>query len=236
MSSAAFNATLNGTLDTVLNTTFSTSQCPQNNPFTRVNVFSTFLTLQFIQLTQPYGSLLFRGASGFWWRVSPIASLVECIIIFRQLWLAPSRKQAKRHKWQVTAASLLLLRGVERDEDDGLMTELLRGTFMDHGQGEELLATVSEATAEGQEPGSNRENGPVQLSFEDPALNTSTGFVPNPMIRRRTSQLEQTPPLPISEPHPSPVNPGSLTQHLVRTRSLIASGALISSLGYPLPR
>jgi hypothetical protein len=196
MSNATLNSTVNSTLDTILNATVLASHCSQNDPFTRANVFGTFLTLQFIQLTQPYGSLLFRGASGFWWRVSPIASLVDGIIIFRQLWLAPSRKQVKRHKWQITAASLLLLRGVVGDEDGSeLMTELLKGTFLNAGQGdeeEELSERVSEGVAEGQ----RQEETPVQLSFEAPALSTTSNIesVPNPMIRRRTSQLEANTP------------------------------------------
>jgi hypothetical protein len=45
------------------------------------NVFGLFMTLQLCQLTQPFGSLLFRS-SGWVWRCSPLASFVEgCIII-----------------------------------------------------------------------------------------------------------------------------------------------------------
>jgi len=91
------------------NTTFAATQ---NEASSRESVFGMFLTLQFILLTQPFGSLLFRVTSGFWWRVNPIASLVEGIIIFWQLWLPSSRRQVKRNKWQITAAGLLLLRGV----------------------------------------------------------------------------------------------------------------------------
>jgi hypothetical protein len=110
--------------------------------------------------------------------VSPIASLVEAVVIFRHLSLTQTRRQVKKHRWQITAASLLLLRGVVGDEDNGLMTELLRGTYLDREKGQELLATANE----NQEPESLRTDGMGQ--------NSSPVFVPNPMLRRRTSQLE----------------------------------------------
>ena len=50
--------------------------------FSRHNLIGMFLTPQLCQLTQPYGSLLFRGVGGFFWRCNPIASLTEAIIIF----------------------------------------------------------------------------------------------------------------------------------------------------------
>ncbi|KIM72613.1 hypothetical protein PILCRDRAFT_15962 [Piloderma croceum F 1598] len=48
--------------------------------FTCANIFGLFLTIQICQLTQPYGSLLFRGTHGWFWRVSPLASLEGCIM------------------------------------------------------------------------------------------------------------------------------------------------------------
>ncbi|KAF4631894.1 hypothetical protein G7Y89_g6239 [Cudoniella acicularis] len=47
---------------------------------------------------------------------------------------------------------------------------------------EELLQTVSETTAEGQEPGRNAGEGPAQLSFEDSVLNTHQSAL-KPMSR-----------------------------------------------------
>jgi hypothetical protein len=74
-----FNAT-NTTSTTVSHGPSSSSQ-----PFSRANVFSMFVTLQLCQLTQPYGSLLFQGASGFLWRCNPISSFVESCIIAVEL-------------------------------------------------------------------------------------------------------------------------------------------------------
>jgi hypothetical protein len=55
----------------------SSTQSP--SAFTRANIFGMFLTIQLCQLTQPYGSLLFRGVHGWFWRVSPIASFLESL-------------------------------------------------------------------------------------------------------------------------------------------------------------
>ena len=45
--------------------------------FSKANIFGIFLTLQLCQLTQPYGSLLFRVTGGCLWRCNPIASFAE---------------------------------------------------------------------------------------------------------------------------------------------------------------
>jgi hypothetical protein len=142
MNDVLLNTTLNGT--PASNITCLPTECPSNNPFTRQNVFGMFLTLQFVLLTQPYGSLLFRGVGGFWWRVNPIASFFEALLIFWQLCFASERKD-KTYTWQVRAASLLLLRGVEWDG-----TTARFATAADHGQAEELLPTVGEQDAPSQ--------------------------------------------------------------------------------------
>jgi hypothetical protein len=51
----------------------------------RANLFGIFVTLQLCQLTQPYGSHLFPRSSGILWRVNPIASFVEVLIIAHYL-------------------------------------------------------------------------------------------------------------------------------------------------------
>ncbi|KAH7110753.1 hypothetical protein EDB81DRAFT_370282 [Dactylonectria macrodidyma] len=97
--------------------------------FTRWNVIGLFLTLQLCQLTQPYGSLLFRGASGFFWRCNPIASVAESLIIlwylaaavlrswkegrdartliFQQLRQSSERGDAARRCWKEGTAAVL---------------------------------------------------------------------------------------------------------------------------------
>lgn len=51
----------------------------------RANIFGFFVTLQICQLTQPHGSLLFRGVSGALWRTNPVSSFIEACIILRHL-------------------------------------------------------------------------------------------------------------------------------------------------------
>ena len=99
----------------------------ESSQFTRLNVIGMFLTLQLCQLTQPYGSLLFRDAGGFFWRCNPIASLVEAAIIYRYLLVAIIRswgegrtvRLASLHK---TASGLLFLRSIAgRHDVDNLL-------------------------------------------------------------------------------------------------------------------
>ncbi|KAK0717482.1 hypothetical protein B0T26DRAFT_710020 [Lasiosphaeria miniovina] len=111
--------------------------CDDGNQFSRANVFGMLLTLQICQLTQPYGSLLFRGLGGFLWRVNPVSSLVEACIVF---WY-PSKVayHSRSQSWvgvlerlQYTAAALLLLRAtIAGESDGGLMERLLTGSFLD---------------------------------------------------------------------------------------------------------
>ena len=101
-----------------------------SSQFTRSNVIGTFLTLQLCQLTQPYGSLLFHGVSGFFWRCNPIASLVEAAIIFWHLGAAVfgswrTGRAAILRQLQQTASGILLLRGaMAKDDVDGLLSKL----------------------------------------------------------------------------------------------------------------
>jgi hypothetical protein len=104
--------------------------------FPRANLFGMFVTLQLCQLTQPYGSLLFRGSSGFFWRVNPIASFVEALIIayylLKTIWQAWREELEMPHwgkKLKTTASALLLLRGALEDEDGGLMGKLMAASF-----------------------------------------------------------------------------------------------------------
>jgi hypothetical protein len=107
------------------------------NQFTRLNVIGMFLTLQLCQLTQPYGSLLFRGVSGYFWRCNPISSFVEACIIFWHLGVViiQSWKEGRptmRKRLQETSAGLLLLRGaIGKDDVSGLMQKLMTGSFLD---------------------------------------------------------------------------------------------------------
>jgi len=121
-----------------------------------------FVTLQLCQLTQPYGSLLFQGASGFLWRCNPIASFVEsCIIaveLVRSFWgvCMEARRRRNRRlepmKWKVElkrqlcdkASGILLLRGAVGDDmDNELLEELMTASFLDRD--ESLLPATSPA-------------------------------------------------------------------------------------------
>jgi hypothetical protein len=130
-----------------------------SNQFTRANVIGMFLTLQLCQLTQPYGSLLFRGISGFFWRCNPISSFVEACIIFWHLGAIVFRhwresRPSVLKKLQEVAAGLLLLRGAMGKNDDGiLMQKLMTGSFLDKA---ETVGPTSEensgVVSTGQEP------------------------------------------------------------------------------------
>ena len=106
--------------------------------FSRANISGMFVTLQLCQLTQPYGSLFFRGLSGFFWRVNSIASFVEALIIeyyfLKAIWQA-WREELEMPQWgkelRTTASALLLLRGALEDEDGGLMGKLMAASFFD---------------------------------------------------------------------------------------------------------
>ncbi|KAK3318969.1 hypothetical protein B0H66DRAFT_558500 [Apodospora peruviana] len=113
--------------------------CEVCDEFTRANVVGVFITLVLCQLTQPSGSLYFRGHGGFMWRLNPIVSFVEACIIFFHLGLAVWGVGVRRgrkvvlEELQRTASGLLLLRGVDVVRDDGneRLETLLRGTFLD---------------------------------------------------------------------------------------------------------
>ena len=94
----------------------SLTQSP--SPFTRANAFGMFLTIQICQLTQPYGSLLFHGANGWFWRVSPIASFLEGCIIATSLIFSRDRSWRSSKGFNVAAAALLLLRNSPEKLDD----------------------------------------------------------------------------------------------------------------------
>jgi hypothetical protein len=180
--------------------------------FSRANLFGMFVTLQLCQLTQPYGSLLFRGSSGFFWRVNPIASFVEALIIayylLKTIWQA-WREELEMTQWgkklRTTASALLLLRGALEDEDGGLMGKLMAASFFDGAQyaetrpeidgmissgadtGQEAAETMP---APGQMPGINEsyEMGPI--TTQNDSHNPQTVTPQQGVLRRRTSQLE----------------------------------------------
>jgi len=137
-----------------------TAASSSSQTFSRSNLFSAFLTLQLCQLTQPYGSLLFRGVSGWLWRCNPIASFVEACIIAWQLIksLFQAYEDVRRSRatsaeptpWKkqlyATAAALLLLRSfTDNESDDGLMEKLLTGTFLDGGKEESVVPAQMDA-------------------------------------------------------------------------------------------
>ncbi|KAM7210741.1 hypothetical protein V8F06_013870 [Rhypophila decipiens] len=94
-------------------------KCESCDEFTRANLVGVFITLILCLLTQPSGSLYFRGHGGFFWRINPIASFVEASIIFWYLGLAVwevavKRKDEfkRRRTWRAKAA--LVLRYMQR--------------------------------------------------------------------------------------------------------------------------
>jgi hypothetical protein len=110
----------------------------------RANVFGLFLTLQICQFTQPYGSLLFRGYGGLFWRCNPIASFVEACIILLHLVHSTWRYTLDGQRadsgglwksWQQTASGLLLLRGAINDASGSdLMEKIMTGSFLEREQ------------------------------------------------------------------------------------------------------
>ncbi|KAK4218621.1 hypothetical protein QBC37DRAFT_465503 [Rhypophila decipiens] len=94
-------------------------KCESCDEFTRANLVGVFITLILCLLTQPSGSLYFRGHGGFFWRINPIASFVEASIISWYLGLAVwevavKRKDEfkRRRTWRAKAA--LVLRYMQR--------------------------------------------------------------------------------------------------------------------------
>lgn len=87
----------------ILNSTFTTSMfrdftnngtfplSPQLNENSWASVFSTFLTLAFCIITQPYGSIIFSRQGGWSWRLSPSSALLEALLIFVGLMFCRSR-------------------------------------------------------------------------------------------------------------------------------------------------
>lgn len=68
--------------------TFQITETTGNNVFSRANIFGIFLALSFCLLTQPHGSLLYMRPSRipgriifFFWRLNPLACLVEAMVI-----------------------------------------------------------------------------------------------------------------------------------------------------------
>jgi hypothetical protein len=97
----------------------------------RANLFGMFVTLQLCQLTQPYG---------FLWRVNPIASFVEALIIahyllktIRQEWREGQGFEGTPwgKKLRATASALLLLRGASEDEDGDLTVKHMVSAVLD---------------------------------------------------------------------------------------------------------
>ena len=165
----------------------------------RANVFGFFLTLQICQFTQPYGSLLFRGYGGLFWRCNPIASFVEACIIFLHLIHSTWRHTFDgQHagfaglwrSWQQTASSLLLLRGAINDSSgSALMEKLMTGSFLE----EDTAARPTHIEL----------NRVENLSDEPSSEEQVTGpSVPaHAVLRRRTTGLEA------HAPHPSYIPP-----------------------------
>lgn len=186
-----------------------------SSEFSRANLFGMFVTLQLCQLTQPYGSLLFRGSSGFFWRVNPIASFVEALIIMyyllKTIWQAWREEKLEMaqlaKKLRATASALLLLRGALEDEDGGLMGKLMAASFLDEVQHERLPAnegTTPSGVNAGQEVAEalpdlsqmldvpeSYEMGPIAAQSD--SQNPQTATPQQGVLRRRTSQLESAP-------------------------------------------
>ncbi|KAH8748960.1 hypothetical protein F5882DRAFT_421692 [Hyaloscypha sp. PMI_1271] len=187
--------------------------------FSRANLFGMFLTLQLCQLTQPYGSLLFRGSSGFLWRVNPIASFTEALTIvtylLKAVWGAWREGQGFggtpwAKKLRATASALLLLRGALDDEDGGLMAKLMVASSLDGARNAETLS-ANEGTTPPSRMGARDEAAGAQLEhsrMQDTAerygmghrgmqsniQNSQTATPQQGVLRRRTSQLESATP------------------------------------------
>ncbi|KAN0101669.1 hypothetical protein V8E51_012179 [Hyaloscypha variabilis] len=123
------------------------------NNFTRASMIGMFVALQLCQITQPYGSLLFRGSGGAFWRCNPISSFTEaCIIYFylgRNVFRTWRRGNGKvMEELQLVAGGLLLLRASNADEDaEGLLDELLTGSLLEPVQDERVESGAPESTS-----------------------------------------------------------------------------------------
>ena len=204
---------MNETTPTTAQVAADTSQ-----QFSRANLFGVFLTLQLCQFTQPYGSLLFRGLGGLFWRCNPIASFVEaCIIawhLFRTGFLCFKNgkgfnRTVMGQRLRETASGLLLLRGAMDDSPEGnLMAKLMTGSIL--AAEEESAIPASDSTAIAAEqggesdssntaqlPSASDDNGVAPASevsrFQDPP----SGWEPVVgVLRRRTTELEANLPPP----------------------------------------
>jgi len=130
-----------------------TTSTANGNNFTRASMIGMFIALQLCQLTQPFGSLLFRGGGGSFWRCNPISSFTEaCIIYFylgRNVFFTLRRERGKVvQNLQLIAGALLLLRAANADEDaEGLLDELMTGSLLERLQDEHTeISAIPEIT------------------------------------------------------------------------------------------
>ncbi|KAM7191299.1 hypothetical protein V8F20_009354 [Naviculisporaceae sp. PSN 640] len=149
--------------------------------FTRANLVGVFITVILCLITQPSGSLYFRGHGGFFWRINPIASFVEAGIIFWYLavavWESVVKRRSELQRFrtcrekmtfvlahvQQMAGALLLIRGQvdgteteNQREDDGEtpLLESLLGEGNDEG-GDALQEIAASVGAEDGAQGGN---------------------------------------------------------------------------------
>ncbi|KAF2202341.1 hypothetical protein GQ43DRAFT_314628 [Delitschia confertaspora ATCC 74209] len=111
------------------------------NPNSRASVFSTILALVLCLLTQPKGSLLFPGRSGWFWRLSPISALLEAfIIIFYLLFLRRRPSNGKDDG----AGMVMLSDGKEKEGLERSGSSGRRGIPKALAEAFERIASISE--------------------------------------------------------------------------------------------
>ncbi|KAM7203542.1 hypothetical protein V8F33_002162 [Rhypophila sp. PSN 637] len=230
-------------------------KCESCDEFTRANLVGVFITLILCLLTQPSGSLYFRGHGGFFWRINPIASLVEASIIFWYLGLAiwevvVKRKDAfkRRRTWRANAAlvlrymqrmagALLLIRGQvdspegqrSGDDDDEvpLLETLLReGSSTDDTRPSAESGEAGAVDGDSSEGGRNESEDGIELQESAPTCSGANPGVPGP--QSGPSQSAQTG-LVASTPVPLLVQNPAAGSADSQSSALPASSSFVSS-------
>ena len=171
-------------------------------PFSRANLFNTFITLQLFGFTQPYGSLLFRDVlfrhvGGLSWRCNPIASVVEALIIalniLQEIFLCcrehgglPPRKSVWG-RLRAVAGGLLLLRGATGAKDGGkLIRQLMNEPFIDgYSRQRPVPATPEALQPAGPQHGVLQSTATEQISLPTRRTNTFPAINPDTNERSR---------------------------------------------------
>ncbi|KAM7210882.1 hypothetical protein V8F06_013724 [Rhypophila decipiens] len=183
-------------------------KCESCDEFTRANLVGVFITLILCLLTQPSGSLYYRGHGGFFWRINPFASFVEASIIFWYLGLAVWDVVVKKKKGR------FMVPGGEPSGDDDeapLLETLLREG--DHESSTDDARPTAESGEAGPGPGlgGSSEGGrnesdaasDIELQESAPACSGANPDAPDP--QSGPSQADSSHPTGVEASTPGPL-------------------------------